>query len=837
MDWRLLVNDASDAPVFEYGPNGADGSGGLVGFPSFDIDVSGNCITMSFTAVPKLANILPRDLLTLERYDTSTSAWVPWWKGVVTTAGTTLSDEPQQYQALGLKQIFYERVLLTNRWPAPPALSTDAANLPDFVTAITTIPAITTDSTSAPDLNLQVGVALPNRQSFGDFLDARARQVGSFIVPVSESYEYDGVTFAAGDVVPEVRWGVDSTGRFFFRRFGVNEFPQIQLDEDDPNVEVTWSPYTSEGKSNSFTFVLLAGVDRERLLSARVNQSYSGPPEFDQSFVSSEQTFIPYTDFGPVPLPNDPIVEQTINVENPIDYMARQTMTFLSNDLWSDIPDATDGDVNTFAQYGQTFTAITASGGTETTVGDFKVHTFTSGGTFTVSNVGSNPEVEYLIVAGGGGGGYTTVSPGSGVSPGGGAGGMLSGNATVTATSYTITVGAGGLGQTSSTASTAGGNSSAFSITASGGGRAASVRDGFDGGSGGGARGLIGQGSGDGGDGIAGQGNNGGNAGTAISPVAYSSAAGGGGAGAAAARSNEANRATPGGLGLASTISGSAVTYATGGDAQNGAGGGADGAANTGDGGAGGVDTDGGDGGSGIVIIRYRITDPEPQRAAGSFFDFGSPAILESDPVGTGAGAFVIWYSSDTPVAFAIRRSENLTGNTAIGSVIYSYSFQTTMELQFEYPATNTDTEIRPRQIVLPALAPTTMGRVDLNGGGSSILYILGSSNLRIHDCAFYQSDPEVIQRVAESLVREPIQDAAVVTVNGYEPIASSIEVNSIASGAVTMDVERVEYVLTVDSGVQTRFYAGQRFDSSMTTESIVLNNLVRRLTSTKDSV
>ncbi len=836
MDWRLLVNDPSDSPLFEYGPNGADGDGGIAAIPSFDIDVSGNCLTMSFTAVPKLASIYPRDLVTLERYDTSTSTWVPWWKGVVTTAGTPLSDEPQQYQALGLKQVFYERVLLTNRWPNPPALSTDAANLPDFATAITTIPAVTIDSTSAPALGLDVGVALPNRQSFGDFLDARARQVGSFIVPVSESYTYDGVTFAAGDVVPEVRWGVDATGRFFFRRVGVNEFPQLQVNEDDPNVEVTWSPYTSEGKSNSFTFVLLGGVDRERLLSARVNQSYSGPPEFDESFVSTEQTFIPYTDSGPSPFPSDPIVEQTIEVENPIDYMLRDNMTFLSNALWSNIANATDGDINTYAQYGQTFTAISATGGTETTVGDYKVHTFTTGGTFSVSNAGSNPEVEYLIVAGGGGGGREGSA--TGAAGGGGAGGMRSGIATITATNYTITIGAGGTGQTSVAASTSGGNSSAFSVTATGGGRGRNAdNDGANGGSGGGAA-RSSSGTSFGGTGTVGQGNNGGNAKTTA--IGQNAAAGGGGAGGAAADALGGfgnPNATVGGLGSISTISGSPVTYATGGDGRASSGGGGSGAANTGDGGDGGVTVNGGAGGSGIVIIRYLVNNPVATRPAGTAFDFGSPTILESDPVGTGAGAFVIWYSSDEPTAFAIRRNSTLTGTMTIDSVFYSYDFDTTMELQFEYLATNTDTEIRPRQIILPALAPTTMGRVELNGGGDNILYILGTDNLRIHDCAFYQSDFELIQRVAESLVREPVTDAAVVTVNSYEPIASSVEVSSILSGAVTMNVERVEYTLTAEAGVQTKFYAGQRFDPALQTESIVINNLVRRLTSTKDSV
>ena len=66
-------------------------------------------------------------------------------------------------------------------------------------------------------------------------------------------------------------------------------------------------------------------------------------------------------------------------------------------------------------------TFISATGGTETTCGDFKIHTFTGPGTFTVSSlgnpVGGSDKVDYLVVGGGGGGG----GDGGG---GGGAGGF-----------------------------------------------------------------------------------------------------------------------------------------------------------------------------------------------------------------------------------------------------------------------------------------------------------------------------------------------------------------------------------------------------------------------------
>jgi len=53
-----------------------------------------------------------------------------------------------------------------------------------------------------------------------------------------------------------------------------------------------------------------------------------------------------------------------------------------------------------------------ATGGTVTTDGDYKVHSFTSSGTFAVTQVPSDPssaELDYLIIAGGGGAGRPSL--------------------------------------------------------------------------------------------------------------------------------------------------------------------------------------------------------------------------------------------------------------------------------------------------------------------------------------------------------------------------------------------------------------------------------------------
>jgi len=292
---------------------------------------------------------------------------------------------------------------------------------------------------------------------------------------------------------------------------------------------------------------------------------------------------------------------------------------------------------------------IVATGGTITTCGDFKIHTFTGPGTFAVSAISStaaNNTVGYLVVAGGGGGGNASGSGGGA----GGAGGYREGRnvpidnftasplvanaptnaVTLTVANFPITVGGGG----ATGAPAARGSNSIFStITSTGGGGGFYCSAGplQPGGSGGGvAYASPNQG---------GVGNTppvspsqGFPAGAA--PQTPSDYAGSGGGGATAAGGNgSTNPAGPGGAGAASSITGSAVTRSGGGGAgggssgpatnggTGGAGGGGNGkdkgsgetgdsgTANTGGGGGGGGSNcgPGGVGGSGIVIIRYKF--------------------------------------------------------------------------------------------------------------------------------------------------------------------------------------------------------------------------------------
>ena len=112
-----------------------------------------------------------------------------------------------------------------------------------------------------------------------------------------------------------------------------------------------------------------------------------------------------------------------------------------------------------------------ATGGVITDAGGYRIHTFTSTGSSDFTVIANISEVEYLLVAGGGGGGSGGSNTGGG---GGAAGGLLTGTRGVGIGANTVTVGAGGVGNTTGNASISGQNgddSVLISTTAVGGGR------------------------------------------------------------------------------------------------------------------------------------------------------------------------------------------------------------------------------------------------------------------------------------------------------------------------------------------------------------------------------
>jgi len=301
---------------------------------------------------------------------------------------------------------------------------------------------------------------------------------------------------------------------------------------------------------------------------------------------------------------------------------------------------------------------IVATGGTETECGDFKIHTFTGPGTFTVTNAGTSSgsnTVDYLVVAGGGSGGgrYGGGGGGGGYRESSGAAsgsytrsplGACVSALTLPATGYPITVGAGGASVPAVPGNDAGnrGSNSVFSTITSAGGGVGQGQNTISplapGGSGGGgsygnsAPNAVG-GSGNTPPVSPPQGQPGGNGHSPNGPYATAggggateagqnavpspSTAGRGGAGATSCISASPVGRSGGGGGSGENASGPTVTAGAGSPCGSGTAGAssntnaASGAANRG-GGSGaayfpGPSSNSGVGGSGIVIIRYKF--------------------------------------------------------------------------------------------------------------------------------------------------------------------------------------------------------------------------------------
>ena len=280
---------------------------------------------------------------------------------------------------------------------------------------------------------------------------------------------------------------------------------------------------------------------------------------------------------------------------------------------------------------------VTATGGTVTPVGNYKIHTFLVSASFVVSAAPVGATIEVLTVAGGGGGSARHTG-------GGGAGGFRYNSAfSVSVGTYVVTVGGGGAGAGGSAQPQAGdGTISEIYLSTSGTGTGLQSAGG--GGAGSGSRSG---GSGAGGFGAGGSGNvpsvspvQGYNGGAGAFLSAEASYTGGGGGGAGGIGGNGSTNGTPGsgGIGAVNPIVGSTSGelslgnyYLAGGgggggsasasiNAPGGLGGGGRGGSN-GDGVIGTANTGGGggaggfsgstnyygqNGGSGIVIIRYR---------------------------------------------------------------------------------------------------------------------------------------------------------------------------------------------------------------------------------------
>jgi hypothetical protein len=293
--------------------------------------------------------------------------------------------------------------------------------------------------------------------------------------------------------------------------------------------------------------------------------------------------------------------------------------SLLAANLWSDTAAITTIELtmqggsnfvegSIFSLYGISSVTSTpkATGGTVSQDNSYWYHTFTASGVFTL-NTATN--CDYLIIAGGGGGGQG----------GGGAGGLRAFTSqSLSATNYTVTVGAGaatvskggnstfnsnsvtggGIGTTGTTGGTGGSGGGGFNGGAGGAGNEGSYTpvEGFNGGTG----------NSQGGGGGGGRGGVGGNAG------AVNNSGGAGGPGvdtysswATVTFTGDNGYYAGGGGGGGSSTNGPRGVGGGGEGEISGIQGGTSGMNNTGGGGGGGYLISSGRGGSGLVIVRY----------------------------------------------------------------------------------------------------------------------------------------------------------------------------------------------------------------------------------------
>jgi len=305
----------------------------------------------------------------------------------------------------------------------------------------------------------------------------------------------------------------------------------------------------------------------------------------------------------------------------------------------------------------------------------YKVHTFLSSNNFTISSLSNNPfynTIEYLSVAGGGGAGTVPLpvpegGPRSGNQAGGGAGGLLLGNTTLSASTHIVTVGAGGgMGSPGSNTfiSSGPGQPTAYFVSF-GGGRGADNSPtgpgifGQPGGSGGGAAAGLPTSPPWIGEGVPGQGNPGG-------------ARIGGGAGAPGV-------GNPKGFGRYVDINGSNTYYSEGGWVSSS--GNRD--QNTGHGGHTAPTTPAYAGGSGIVIIRYPVVPQVQSKVSrvsniiANVSETTSGELVEfTITTVNAANGEVLYYSTNNQpnAAFEGGNTGSFTVNGNVGTVTLSIS-------------------------------------------------------------------------------------------------------------------------------------------------------------------
>jgi len=350
VNWRLRVWDddgASNERTYEV-PGSPEAR---ITSLTWDVARGGRCLTCSWEGLPQELDISARDVVQVQTRASALDSWEDRWLGYVTECPNANSDDVGQYQAVGLYQRFYEvNARLVNssgdvggivRTNMQPVTGSFLAYRPGGVVA-------GSGGIDSPDVGFEVGVQTAVLQSIGELLDGFAELVGQFVVPVSETYDYDGSTFNAGDLVPGVVWGVTASGVLFFRRPTESVG---SVNEDDVDTLVRWLNETGEEFYNVVRLAFPFGYDRDLLKRAAVISTLNaGPDGAISSAAEALEARAMLFSYGPgVTGAAGARSERLVVLENPLDLMMEGTVSIAANSDWDNLSNADDGDITTYA--------------------------------------------------------------------------------------------------------------------------------------------------------------------------------------------------------------------------------------------------------------------------------------------------------------------------------------------------------------------------------------------------------------------------------------------------------------------------------------------------------
>lgn len=198
----------------------------------------------------------PREIVAIRASDVveALPPYVYW--GWVVASPTVRDRHVAETRLIGGAQRLRE---LINRWPLLNAM--DVARVAMFAavggsgvgdpppgeSGGTPLPRLAVGDGDFPNLGFTAGDRRPRSEMAVDTLEALRAMCPEFTIEPDSSYDYDGVSFSEGDVVPAVSWGVRAAAdapfaRVFFRR----PLGELTLDEVDDALTIEWQPVVAE---------------------------------------------------------------------------------------------------------------------------------------------------------------------------------------------------------------------------------------------------------------------------------------------------------------------------------------------------------------------------------------------------------------------------------------------------------------------------------------------------------------------------------------------------------------------------------------------------------------